>query len=67
MALCLRHGQEIKEDKGMYRVYKNGNKKQFVTVDTLKFAKSIAKEEIKRGNEMEIKELRGNRWFKIEF
>lgn len=50
----------------MYRVYKNNNKKQFVETDSLKFAKSLAKEETKRGNKMEIRENCNGRWFKIE-
>lgn len=51
----------------MYRVYKNGNKKNFVETSSLSFAKSIAKQEIKRGNNMEIREKKNNKWFKVEF
>lgn len=51
----------------MYRVYKNNNKKNFVETSSLSFAKSVAKQEIKRGNNMEIKENRNGRWFKVEF
>lgn len=51
-----------------YRVIRNGNNKLFVATDSLKFARTIAKEEIKRGlaEKMEIKERRGGRYYKIE-
>ena len=51
-----------------YRVIRNGNNKFFVATDSLKFARTIAKEEIKRGlaEKMEIKEQRGGRYYKIE-
>lgn len=50
----------------MYRVNRKGNRKLFVETDSKKFAKSMVKEEMRRGYEMEIRELRGSRWFKIE-
>ena len=50
-----------------YRVYKNNNKKQFVETESLKFAKNLANEEIRKGNKMDIRENRNGRWFKIKF
>lgn len=51
-----------------YKVIRNGNNKLFVATDSLKFARTIAKEEIKRGlaEKIEIKEQRGSRYYKIE-
>ena len=50
----------------MYRVYKNNNRNQFVETTSFKFAKSLAKEETRKGNKIEIKENRNGRWFTVK-
>ena len=51
-----------------YRVIKDGNNKYFVETDNISFARSLAKEQVKKGlaDKMEIKERRGSRYYKIE-
>lgn len=50
----------------MYKVQRITSK-LFVTVDTLKEARSMAREDArKNGNTLQIKEKRGGRWFLIE-
>ena len=50
----------------MYKVQRTTSK-LFVTVDTIKDARSIAREDARRNKTtITIKEKRGNRWFLLE-
>ena len=49
------------------RVNRKGNRKFFVETDNLKFAKKLAKEsERSDGVEMEIRVLKGSRWYRLK-
>lgn len=51
-----------------FRIYKNGNRKRFVETTSLKFAISVARElEKKDKATAEIREKKGNRWYKVNF
>jgi hypothetical protein len=49
----------------VYRIFRNGNKKNFVETTSEKLAKSIYKEETKKGYKMTIKARHGSRWYTI--
>ena len=50
----------------LYRIYRDGNRKQFVETQDIKLIKSILKEETRNGHKVEIREQHGKRWYKIE-
>lgn len=50
----------------IYRVNRAGNRKFFVETESLKFAKSLAKDIEKEGKKAEIRELKGERWYKVK-
>jgi len=49
----------------MYRISRKSNKSLFVETSNYQFALSMIKEEERNGNEMELRQKKGNRWYKM--
>ena len=49
----------------IYRIFRNNNRKLFVETTNKRFALQLYKEGTKAGDNMEIKEKRGTRFFKL--
>ena len=51
----------------LYRVSRKGNRERFVETDSLDFAKSLVKDGFRHsGYLLEIRVLKGNRWFLLK-
>ena len=49
----------------VYRVSRKCNKSLFVETENYSFALSMIKEEKRNGYEMELRQKKGNRWYKM--